>query len=158
MIDEMGIFRTDIEIAALHPDGERRFLRDVMVDTGSKYNWMPADTLRELGIAPVRIDRFETADGRILERAIGFAFFYTAGRSSPAIAVFARPGDMVLLGAHGLEGMNLRVDLVRRELMPAGPVPAAGVGRTVDEQSHRPDGSWISDEVCDTQRCATLSH
>ena len=43
----------------------------------------------------------------------------------PAIAVFAHPGDLILLGAHGLEGMNLRVDLPRRELVPAGPVPAA---------------------------------
>ena len=33
--------------------------------------------------------------------------------------------DMVLLGAHGLEGLNLRVDLGRKELVPAGPVPAA---------------------------------
>jgi hypothetical protein len=39
--------------------------------------------------------------------------------------VFARPGDLVLLGAHGLEGLNLRVDLGRKELVPAGPVPAA---------------------------------
>jgi len=125
MIDEMGIFRTEVEIAAFHPDGERLVLHDVMVDTGSEYNWMPADALRELGVIPVRVDRFETADGRILERDIGFAFFYAAGRSTLAIAVFAKPGDMILLGAHGLEGMNLRVDLVRRELVPAGPVPAA---------------------------------
>lgn len=125
MIEEMGIFRTNMEIAALHAATERRFLMDVMVDTGSEYNWVPADLLRELGVEPVRIDRFETADGRILEREIGFALFYAAGRSSPAIAVFAQQGDMILLGAHGLEGMNLRVDLVRRELVPAGPVPAA---------------------------------
>jgi hypothetical protein len=39
--------------------------------------------------------------------------------------VFAEPGDMVLLGAHGLEGLNLRVDLGRNELVPAGPVPVA---------------------------------
>ena len=125
MIDEMGIFRTEVEVAGLDAAGERRVLRDVMVDTGSEYNWMPAETLRELGVQPVRVDRFETADGRILERDIGFALFFAAGRSTPAIAVFALPGDMILLGAHGLEGMNLRVDLVRRELVPAGPVPAA---------------------------------
>lgn len=125
MIEEMGIFRTNIEIAALHASNERCCVMDVMVDTGSEYNWVPGDLLRELGVEPVRIDRFETADGRILEREIGFALFYAAGRSSPAIAVFAQQGDMILLGAHGLEGMNLRVDLVRRELVHAGPVPAA---------------------------------
>ena len=125
MIDPMGIFRTTIEIASLHEPEARRTLTDVMVDTGSEYNWAPAELLRELGVQPVRVDRFETADGRILERDVGFALFFAAGRSSPAIAVFANPGDMILLGAHGLEGMNLRVDLVRRELVPAGPIPAA---------------------------------
>lgn len=125
MIDEMGIFRTDVEIAALNAATRRTVLRDVLVDTGSEYSWVPADTLRELGVAPERTDRFETADGRILEREIGFALFFAAGRSSPAIAVFAQPGDMILLGAHGLERMNLQVDLVRRKLVPAGPVPAA---------------------------------
>src|SRR4051812_31852386 len=125
MIGPMGILRTTIELASLHHPENRRSLSDVMVDTGSEYNWVPADLLHELAVYPVRTDRFETADGRILEREVGFALFFAAGRSSPAIAVFAQPGDLTLLGAHGLEGMNLRVDLVRRELVPAGPIPAA---------------------------------
>jgi predicted aspartyl protease len=125
MIDPMGILRTTIEIAPLHDPEARRMLRNVMADTGSGYNWAPAALLHEIGVTPVRTDRFETADGRILERDVGFAMFFAAERSSPAIAVFALPGDMILLGAHGLEGMNLRVDLVRRELVPAGPIPAA---------------------------------
>lgn len=125
MTHPMGIFRTTIEIAPLHDADDRRTLTNVMVDTGSEYNWVPAELLHELGVSPVRVDRFETADGRILEREVGFAFFFAAGRSSAATAVFAQPGDMILLGAHGLEGMNLRADLVRRELVPSGPVPAA---------------------------------
>jgi len=36
--------------------------------------------------------------------------------------VFGEPGDMTLLGP---ESLNLRVDLGRKELVPAGPVPAA---------------------------------
>lgn len=125
MLDDMGIFRTTIEIAALGRPDSRRTLSHVMVDTGSEYNWAPAELLVELGVKPVRVDRFETADGRILERDVGFALFYAGGRSAAAAVVFARPGDMVLLGAHGLEGLNLRVDLARKELVPAGPVPAA---------------------------------
>ena len=125
MIDDMGIFRTTLSLAALGTPDERHDLFDVMVDTGSEYNWMPAPLLMELGISPVRIDRFETADGRVLEREVGFAIIYAAERSTATIVVFAQEGDMVLLGAHGLEGMNLRVDLMRRELIPAGPVPVA---------------------------------
>lgn len=125
MIDPMGILRTTIEIAPLDNAEARRTLANVMVDTASEYNWAPAALLSELGVKPVRTDRFETADGRILEREVGFALFFATGRSSPAVAVFALPGDMILLGAHVLEGTNLRVDLVRRELVPAGPIPAA---------------------------------
>jgi predicted aspartyl protease len=127
MIDDMGIFRTTIEIAGLEAGAPRLQLADVMVDTGSEYNWIPAEQLRHIGVRPVRVDRFETADGRILERPVGFAMLYAANRSAASAVVFAEPGDMVLLGAHGLEGLNLRVDLVRRQLMPAGPVPAAAV-------------------------------
>ena len=125
MIDEMGIFRTTLSVAALSVPDRRRELPNVMVDTGSEYNWIPTDVLSDLGVAPVRIDRFETADGRVLEREVGFAMFYAGGRSAAAAVVFAREGDMVLLGAHGLGGLNVRVDLNRKELVPAGPVPAA---------------------------------
>jgi len=124
-MDNMGIFRTTIEIAPLDRPDARRTLTDVMVDTGSEYNWAPSEVLLEIGVTPVRIDRFETADGRILEREVGFCLFYAGGRSAAAAVVFAGPGDMVLLGAHGLEGLNLRVDLFRRELVAAGPVPVA---------------------------------
>jgi len=125
MIDEMGIFRTTVELAPLHDHSKRRELRDVMVDTGSEYTWVPRELLDELGIKPSRTERFESADGRIIEREIGFALVFTAGRASPTIVTFAGEGDMVLLGALALEGMNLRVDLARRELVPAGPVPVA---------------------------------
>jgi predicted aspartyl protease len=127
MVDDMGIFRTRMGVAALSsPENVFQF-DDVMVDTGSEYNWIPRDVLLELGIAPVRIDRFETADGRILEREVGFGLLYAGGRSTATVVVFAGDDDMVLLGAIGLEGLNLRVDLMRRALVPAGPLPAARV-------------------------------
>ena len=125
MIDDMGIFRTTVGIAPGSDPQRRLDIEQVMVDTGSEYSWIAAERLAEIGVVPVRIDRFETADGRILERHVGFAMLHAGGRSAPSIVVFAQPGDMVLLGAHGLEGLNLRVDLPRKELVPAGPVPAA---------------------------------
>jgi predicted aspartyl protease len=119
------IFRTSLAVSAMATPDHRHELHDVMVDTGSEYNWIPSDVLVALGVAPVRIDRFETADGRVLDREVGFALVYAGGRSAATAVAFARHDDMVLLGAHGLEGLNLRVDLVRRELAPAGPVPVA---------------------------------
>ena len=125
MIDDMGIFRTTIGVASLIDPQLRVDVENMMVDTGSEYTWIAEARLAQLGVVPVRTDRFETADGRILERHVGFAMLHAGGRSAPSVVVFARPGDLVLLGAHGLEGLNLRVDLGRKELVPAGPVPAA---------------------------------
>lgn len=122
---DMGIFRTTIQVAAGTDPANRRQLADVLVDTGSEYNWIPEHVLAELGVVPVRVDRFETADGRIVDRRVGLAVIFAGDRSAATMVVFASPGEMTLLGAHGLEGLNLRVDLARRALIPAGPVPAA---------------------------------
>lgn len=126
-MDDMGIFRTTLRIAPLHDAARQHELANVMVDTGSEYNWIPRDVLESLGVSPVRVDRFETADGRVLEREVGFAMLFAGGRSAAAAVVFAERADLVLLGAHGLEGLNVRIDLGRKELVPAGPVPAASV-------------------------------
>ena len=45
--------------------------------------------------------------------------------STPDFVVFAEPGDLAVLGAHSLEGLNLRVDPVRKILVDAGPIVAA---------------------------------
>jgi predicted aspartyl protease len=125
MIEDMGIFRTTIRVSSVTAPTIQRTLTDVMVDTGSEFNWIPADVLYELGIEPERVERFETADGSVIERNVGSAFIYAANRRTPTIVVFANGTDKTLLGAIGLEGMNLRVDLGRRELLPAGPIIVA---------------------------------
>ena len=134
MMHAMGIFRTSIRFGSL-TGGASLIDIDVMVDTGSEYNWVPSAVLESLGITRVRRDRFETADGRVLERDVGFAMIYAADRSAAAAVVFGEAGDMTLLGAIGLESLNLRVDLGRKELVPAGPVPAAALGRSAAQAS-----------------------
>ena len=125
MIDDMGIFRTAIGVAALHQPDRAVTIENVMVDTGSEYSWLPAALLADLGVLTVRVDAFETADRRVLDRPVGFAHISAGGRVGASAVVFAGPGDMILLGAHGLEALNLRIDLGRKELVPAGPAPAA---------------------------------
>ncbi|HWE39685.1 MAG TPA: hypothetical protein VG406_24260 [Isosphaeraceae bacterium] len=39
--------------------------------------------------------------------------------------VFAEPGDLLLLGARTLDGLNLTVDARQKTLVAAGPLPAA---------------------------------
>jgi predicted aspartyl protease len=124
-MDEMGILRTTILIESVTRRGDTRELADTMVDTGSEYTWVPRALLSELGVSVERVERFVTADGRIIARETGYAVIHAAGVRTVDEVVFAEPGDMTLLGAHTIEGMNLRVDLKAKRLVPAGPVPAA---------------------------------
>ena len=125
MISDMGTFRTTILLENAARRGETRTVENALVDTGSEYTWMPRDVLEALRIRPERTQRFIVADGRTFERPLGFAIVHAAGTNAPDLVVFAEPGDLVILGAHSLEGMNLRVDTLRKQLVPAGPVLAA---------------------------------
>jgi clan AA aspartic protease len=127
MIDDMGIFRTTVAVENPARPGVTSEVPNVMVDTGSEYTWLPRTVLEALGLLPIRTVRFVTADGRQIERAVSFGNVYAGGSSAPDILVFADAGDMVLLGARALEGMNLRIDILANQLVPAGPVPAAVV-------------------------------
>jgi len=49
---------------------------------------------------------------------------HAAGAMAPDFVVFAEPDDMILLGARSLEGLNVRVDAQRKQLVPAGPILA----------------------------------
>src|SRR2546423_8296100 len=120
-MDDVGIFRTTIEVQNLDMRGPRRALPETLVDTGSEYTWVPRRVLEDLGIRAQRTQAFEVADGRRIERDIGYALVRAGGTEAPDLVVFAEPGDMTLLGAHSLEGMNLKIDPMRKQLVPAGP-------------------------------------
>jgi len=55
----------------------------------------------------------------------GFAILHPAGTLTIDEVVFGEPEDLVLLGARTLEGMNLKVDLVGKRLVSAGPIMTA---------------------------------
>lgn len=129
MTDPMGTFRTTIMIESAEHRGDMRTVDHALVDTGSEYTWVPRDVLIELGIRPELTQRFIVADGRQLDRPMGIAIVHAAGAKAPDFVVFAEPGDMVLLGARTLEGLNVRVDAQRKQLVPAGPI-LAGVSTT----------------------------
>ena len=125
MTDDMGIFRTDVEIENHARPGERTLLKDVLVDTGAEFSWAPASVLEELGVERRKSIRFQQADGSVLVRDVGFAILYAAGTMTTDEVVFGEPNDLVLLGARTLEGMNVKLDIIGKRLVPAGPVLAA---------------------------------
>jgi predicted aspartyl protease len=124
-MDDMGSFRINIEIENPAAPGPRAVLRDVLIDTGAELSWFPADVLESLGIQRRTVWHFRQADGTVLSRWTGPAFIYAAGTSATDDVVFGEPRDLTLLGARSLEGLNLRIDPVRKTLTDAGPAPAA---------------------------------
>lgn len=122
---DVGILRTTIGVESHQRRGDVRELPETLVDTGTQYTWIPRDVLESLGVGVERAQRFRTADGRVVHRVMGYAIVHAGGTRTSDEVVFAEPGDMVLLGAHTLEGLNLRIDLKAKQLVPAGPVPAA---------------------------------
>jgi predicted aspartyl protease len=125
MPDDMGSFRVDIEIENPARPGERRLIRSVLVDTGAELSWVPGEILESLGIERHNTWRFRQADGTILERRTGAAFLHVAGKRTTDDVVFGEPGDLVLLGSRSLEGLNFRIEPVSKQLVDAGPAPAA---------------------------------
>ena len=125
MTDEMGSFRVDIGIENPARPGERQEVRSVLVDTGAELSWIPATVLESLGIGRYRTARFRQASGAIVERSIGAAFIHVAGSRTVDDVVFGEPTDLVILGWRSLEGLNFRIDPVRKQLVDAGPVLAA---------------------------------
>ena len=127
MPDDTGTFRVDVEIENPAHPGKRRRLTSVLVDTGAELSWVPADVLESLGIERYNQWHFRQAAGTILERWAGAAFVHVAGKRTTDDVVFGEPGDLVLLGSRTLEGLNFRIEPVTKQLVDAGPAPAAAV-------------------------------
>lgn len=125
MVDKTGTFRTDVELENPGRPGERELVPAALVDTGAALSWFPAHVLLGLGVARIKVWHFRQADGSVLARWTGAVIVHAGGTSTFDEVVFGEPGDLVLLGARSLEGLNLRVDPVTMSLIDAGPAPAA---------------------------------
>ena len=122
---DMGLFRITIGVESVTQRGVLKEVNEALVDTGSEATWVPRSVLEELGVTAERKRGFIVADGRRIERDIGYAIIHAAGTSTIDEVVFAEETDFPILGAHSLEGLNLRVDPVQKTLVDAGPIITA---------------------------------
>ncbi|HEX7343161.1 MAG TPA: retroviral-like aspartic protease family protein [bacterium] len=122
----MGTFYIAALIAN-HTDRKRSArLPKLLVDTGSEYTWLPESTLDKIGVHREKKDiSFIMANGTIVTRSVGFAIVHVERYFTIDEVVFAEKGDLILLGARTLEGLNLTVDATKKKLVAAGPIPAA---------------------------------
>ena len=122
----MGTFHVSCVIAN-HTRRQRTVrVSKLLVDTGSDYTWIPESALKKIGVAEEKKDlAFVMANGQTITRNVGFAILRVNGQFTIDEVVFVCKGDLTLLGARTLEGLNLRVDPKRKKLVAGGPLTAA---------------------------------
>ena len=122
----MGTFHTHCVVQNHSERARKATIPKMLVDTGSEYTWIAAPTLDKLGVAREKKDvAFVMANGQTITRSVGFAIVRIDEAFTIDEVVFAEQGDLLLLGARTLEGLNLMVDSRRKKLVAAGPIPAA---------------------------------
>jgi predicted aspartyl protease len=122
----MGTFTVPCRIANIVDRSRSIDLPKLLVDTGSEYTWVPEKVLEQIGVDREKKDlRFVMANGQVVTRSVGFAIVHVEDSFTIDEVVFAEEGDLLLLGARTLEGLNLTVDTQRKKLVAAGPLPAA---------------------------------
>lgn len=98
----------------------------LLVDTSAEFTWINAVTLKKIGVKREKKDyTFIMANGQQVTRAVGFAIIRVGGALTTDEVIFGEPGDLQILGARSLEGMNLRVDARAKKLVAGGPILAA---------------------------------
>ena len=122
----MGTFYADCTVANHVHRSKSARLQKLLVDTGSEFSWIAGKALEDIGIKREKKDvHFVMANGEVITRGVGFAILRVDKHFTIDEVVFAEKGDLQLLGARTLEGLNLAVDPRRKKLVAAGPVPAA---------------------------------
>ena len=118
-----------INLVAINP--KREELRTppvrVLVDTGSELSWLPAEVLAAIGLTPRRARVFRTADGKTIQRDVGYGILATENFETTDEIVFAQPGDCHLLGVRTLEGFGVMVDPLAHKLVATTTLAASGL-------------------------------
>lgn len=134
----MGTFYTRCKIENAVDRAKSAVVPKVLVDTGSEYTWIPTPTLEKLGINREKKDlEFVMANGQRITRSIGFAIIRLDKFFTIDEVVFAEKGDLLLLGARTLGGLNLTIGPRQKKLVAAGPLPAATNISTIQSRKRR---------------------
>jgi clan AA aspartic protease len=115
MPEAMGL--TYAEVTLIGPEGRRASVH-LLVDSGATFSVIPREVAADLGVRPQGERRFELANGQVVTRPVGQLEVEFAGHRTWTKVVLGEPQDTKLLGAYTLEGLELQLDPVRRELRP----------------------------------------
>src|SRR5207247_4563465 len=127
---DVGTFYTSCKVENVVNRSQSAIIRRLLVDSGREYSWIPTVALERIGVNREKKDiPFVMANGQQITRSVGFVIIRLDKFFTVDEVVFAEKGDLTLLGARSLEGLNLRVDSRHQDLLAAGPLLAATASR-----------------------------
>src|SRR5437660_3755351 len=122
----VGTFYASCRVENIVDRRQSTVIRRLLVDTRSEYSWIPTTALEGIGVHREKKDvPFVMANGQQITRSVGFVIIRLDKFFTVDEVVFAEKGDLTLLGARSLEGLNLRVDSRHKKLLAVGPLLAA---------------------------------
>lgn len=111
----MGI--TFINMRVINPESKKSKEFEFLVDSGAVYSVLPGTELKKLGIKPTSYEQFTLANGEIIKKQVGNAYYDFNGKQRAAPVIFGDK-DIFLMGATTLEALGLILDPVNRKLKP----------------------------------------
>jgi predicted aspartyl protease len=109
---------TFLKAKVINPERPKRSRKcEFLVDSGTVYSVLPQSILKKLGIKPASFREFILANGEIVRKPVGNAYFEYEHQIGAAPVVFGDE-DVFLLGATTLEALGLILDPIRRQLKP----------------------------------------
>ncbi len=122
----MGIFYVDCIIENVRKPRNITGVKRLMVDSEAEHTWIREDILETIGVQVAKKDvPFVMANGQTITRDVGYAIIRADGFETVDEVVFAKTGDLPILGARTLEGFAARVDPCAKKLVDAVPIPVA---------------------------------
>ena len=126
MKNRVGTFYTNCRVENQVDRKKSAEVPKILVDAGAEFTWINGDTLKRIGVRREKKDyTFVMANGQQITRPVGFAIIRVGDALTIDEVIFGEPGDLEILGARSLEGMNLRVDSRAKKLVAGGPILAA---------------------------------
>ena len=114
---EMLMGATRVTVAIVNPaDKSRRWEGLFLVDTGATDCYVPAKSLRAIGIEPVTERDYELADGSKLKIPIGVAQIEFMGDITAATVLFGEDDAEPILGVTPLASVGIEVDPTTQRL------------------------------------------
>jgi len=109
---------TFLKVKVINPERPKKVKEcEFLVDSGAVYSVVPHKVLKVLGIKPTSSQEFILANGEIVKRPVGNAYFEYQGKIRAAPVIFGDEG-VFLLGATTIEALGMILDPIRRELKP----------------------------------------